>query len=126
MAVSRGRPLDMALEDAHEAGAMLLAVVAGGLPEREGVRLVPGDDGVHAAGALRGETALALADERGGEAAAVVVREHGEPVERAAPPVPAGDQRADELAALLGDDQSLGVAIEETPERLLVVRDAGE
>jgi hypothetical protein len=116
---SRRRMANCLRQILDEAAAGGLKFVARGGPEGHRVGLVGFDDRAEAAGAEGAEALLAGADEGGGEAVAAVGRVDREAVERPAPAVPAGDQRADDLALLgLDEEQRLGVAQQQAADVL--------
>jgi para-aminobenzoate synthetase len=64
---------------------------------------------------------LARRDQAGGDASAAVRGPDGEAVHVPPPAIPGGDQRGDDLAVALGEEQGAGVVIEQLAQDVLVV-----
>src|SRR5207248_5411038 len=94
----RGRFLSLGGAALDEAGAVVLLLVAGGAPERDG-RIVAGDDdGGEAARPERPQPRLAGVDEGACHTAPAVLGQHCQAVEAAPPAVPRSDQRSRDRA----------------------------
>src|SRR6185312_2764098 len=108
--LSAARPLGEVLD---EAAARRLQLVAGRGPEGHRIGLLGFDDRVQALGTEGAETLLARPDHPRREPSPSVCRIYGEPVEGPPPAVPADDQRADDLACGVGEQQRVGIALQE-------------
>ena len=103
---------------------VLLAPITSGLPEGHRGRIILGDDRGEPDCALLAQALLACREQHRREPLAAVLRRDSQPVEAPTPPVPRGDQRADQDATALGDQQRLGVGGQQPGESLGGVADA--
>src|SRR5690242_19038113 len=100
---------DPTVHHANESRAICLALVSGGLPEVRGARVVVGHDRGEPDGALLAQATLPRPQQRHGDPLSSPVAVYGEPIEAAAPSIPGRDQRADDDAVRLGDQQRVAV-----------------
>lgn len=89
------------LQIADSTADLLILGIAGGLPERPRCVVLEGDQGGYPAGAATAQVVLAGARQGDPDALPAMPFADGEPVHVAPPPVPAGDQGADDLTVAL-------------------------
>ena len=82
--------------------------IAGGIPERAGVRVLEGHQGRYAAGGAAAQVLLAGSRQGDPDALTAMLLANGEPVQVPPPAIPAGDQGADDLATTLRYQQGSG------------------
>src|SRR5437016_11376840 len=112
------------LELAHEARAVALHAISGGLPEGHRVIVALGHDRREPHGSEGAQVALALAQQRRRDALAPALGENRETVEVPPPAIAHGDQRADRGLLAVGDQEPLRVAAQQLREPLTRVRHA--
>src|SRR5260370_5304901 len=116
-----GRDRSAGGEVAHEARAILLALVAERTPEPHRSGVVGSDDRVDAERPALSQASLPLSDELRRNPSPPMTTVDGETEEAAAPAVPRDDQRADELPVGMREQERARVVVEERCERLDVV-----
>ena len=94
---------------ADESRPPWLALIAERAPEGDRHDVVVGDDRRQPDRAAFVHSTLTLPHERPCEALPAPIRSHGQPVEASPPPIPGRNQRPDQEAFSLGDEQRLTV-----------------
>lgn len=96
--------------------------VSRGIPEGGRVRALEGDERGDANRALVPQDLLAGAHQLQRDAGSAVVVAHGKPIQVPSPAIPAGDQRAGDLTAVLRDQERMWSLLDQAPEIAWPVR----